>query len=535
MGGRIRWAIVLAAVALAAMVTSGPAVAADGASVTTVPGGPLFGELVPGPDGALWHVEQTPETPDEPPGARVVRVGADATSGPTLEYWPIQGVEPHVLPDGSMGLLMATFDGRTDGWVADGRVLLRLTPGGGVVAPNLELPSDAEQATVFAFAPDGAVWFADSCGDRLGRVAPNGYLSYVRLPRIGCRKEGGTVERGAVLTLDSKGALWFVNLCVGRIDRVSLAGRVREWRALRVGCDSWEGVRTAVAADPRGGIFFTASGSENYGSGRVRRGRLQRFVFSDNGVFTPDGALWRVLPGAIERRGPDGSIRIRGTGRVRPVSNLVPAPGGGVAVVLATYWRSDPNYDTHNPRVGVDAYLDGRVVVLQADGSETSWPLPDGGTDAPSQLSDAYLALGPDGAFYVRELRVAGSDFARSLRLLRLVPDDLAPPRPPAARVRAVLGRVGRVAWLQLSCAAELARFCLGTVRLKGKGVPNPARFALAGRSRGAVPVALGEQVQRLLRQREKLRMVAEVRTDDGTVTRSRVTIGSNAPQGQAA
>jgi len=507
-------------------------VAADGASVTLVPDGPLVGEMVPGPDGALWHVEDTPGTSEAPPGARVVRVNADGTSGTTLGTWPIQGIEPHLLADGSMGLLMMTFDERIDGWVADGRVLLHLTPGSGAVASKMTLPPEADEATAFAFAPDGAVWFADSCGDRLGRVAPNGYLSYVRLPRIGCREEGGTAERGAMLAFDPKGALWFANLCVGRIDRISLVGRVREWRALRVGCGGWDAVRADAAVDPRGGIFYAASGGKGYGSGRIRDGRLERFASYGTGVFTPDGALWRVLSGGIERRAADGSTRIRGTGRVRAVSNLVPTRDGSVAVVFATYWRSDGNYDSHNTSPGPDAYLDGHVVVLHPDRSETSWQLPDGGADASSQLSAAYLALGPDGAFYVRERRVANPSFDGSARLLRALPADIAPPRSPTARVRAVLGRVRRAAWLQLSCGADLARFCVGTVRLTRKGVsPAPARFALAGRSRGAVPITLSGRALRLLRHGGKLRTVAEVRTDDGTVTRSRVTIGSDAPR----
>ncbi|MFL5817017.1 MAG: hypothetical protein ACJ76L_05385 [Conexibacter sp.] len=51
------------------------------------------------------------------------------------------------------------------------------------------------------------------------------------------------------------------------------------------------------------------------------------------------------------------------------------------------------------------------------------------------------------------------------------------------------------------------------------------------GQSRGAVPVPLGARALRLLRRGGKLRTVAVGRTDDGTVTRSLVTIGSNAPR----
>jgi len=529
MSGRRRWAIALATAGLWAMVIAGPTMAADGASVTTVPDGPLFGKLVPGPDGLLWHAEET----DDSYGSLIVRVGPAGVAVTTVSgYSPSRGAEPQLLPDGSMGLAVDRLDETGGGIGVEGLALLRLVPGSGAVASIMRLPSAVvDDTTALAVAPDGAVWFAKPCQDRLGRVAPGRRVRYMRLSAAHCAFGMEDVQGGAVLAFDPKGALWFADFCTGRIARVSLAGRVREWRAPRAGCDGSD-VHATFAVDPQGGMAFAARGSERDVSGRIHGGRWERFTSYGSGAFTPDGALWRVLSGGIERRGPDGSVRIRGTGRVRAVSNLVPAPGGGVAGVLAAYWQSDPNYDTHNPFPRPDAYLDGHVVVFQSDGSETSWPLPDGGSDAASQLSGAYLSLGPDGAFYVRESRVANPGFDGSARLLRALPDELAPPSPPTARVSAVLGRVRRVAWLQLACGAELSRFCGGTVRLTGRDVSRaPARFALAGQSRGAVLIALGGRALRLLRHGGRLRTVAVVRTDDGVVTRSRVTIGSSAPR----
>jgi hypothetical protein len=527
MGSRRSWAIALATAALWMLAASGPAVAAGGASVTTVQDGSLFGALVPGPDRLLWYAEKT----DDSYGSRILRVGADGVTATTTVrgYSPSRGAQPRMLPDGLMGLVVDRLDETGGGIGVAGLAFMRLLPGSGGVASIIRLPHAVDDMTALAVAPDGAVWFANGCQDRLGRVAPSGRVTYMRLSAIRCPPDTTEVEGGAALAFDPKGALWFADFCTGRIARVSLAGRVRQWHELRAGC-SFFGVDETLAADPRGGIFYAANGAEGSPIGLIHGGRLKRLASYGYGVFTSDGTLWRALSVGIERRDPDGSSEIvRGTDRVRSVSNLVPTPGGGVATVLATYWRADPNRTSHD--APVYAYLDGQVVSMRRDGSETSWALPDGGRDASSQLSGAYLALGPDGAFYVGEARVANPSFDWSSRLLRLLPDEPWPPRTARARVRAALGRVGRVAWLQLSCGAELARFCLATVRLTGRGVSRrPVRFALAGQSRGAVPIDLGGGALRQLRHDGKLRTTAIVRTDDGSVTRSPVTIGSKAP-----
>ncbi|HKG03222.1 MAG TPA: hypothetical protein VKB03_08570 [Conexibacter sp.] len=519
------------ATALWLLAVAGPAVAAGGASVTTVPGAPLSGGLVPGPDGLLWHAGET----DDSYGSRIVRISADGVTATTVPgYSPSRGAEPKMLPDGSMGLVVDRLDETGGGIGVAGLALARLVPGSGALAAIMRLPPRVDDATALAVAPDGAVWFAKSCEDRLGRISPSRSVQYVRLSATRCQRDLTDLEQGAALAFDPKGALWFADFCTGRVARVSLGGRVREWRAPRAGCASGESITSAVAVDPRGGIAFAARGSGGDVSGRIHGGRLEYFSSYGTGVFTPDGALWRVVSGEIERHDPNGSTTtvVHETHLVRWVSDLVPARNGGVAVVRATYWQSDPNYDSHNTFPRPEAYLDGHVVIVRRDRSETSWPLPDGGTDVSSQLSRAYLALGSDGAFYVRENRVAQPDFSSSSRLLRVLPDELAPPRPATVRVSAVLGRVGRVLWVQVSCDAEIARFCLGTLRLTGGDVSRaPAQFALVGQSRGAVPVPLGARALRLLRHGGKLRTVAVVRTDDGTVTRSSVTIGSNAPR----
>jgi hypothetical protein len=476
-------------------------------------------DLTPAADGALWGLEYGPL------GAAIDRIGAGGlltrVTAPT--GWSVGlHLDPLALQDGSVGMFLPNTASNQDP-AHETHALVRFDRDTGAVSQVTTLPSAAATAHGFTVAPDGAIWFAKSCEDKLGRIAPgSGRISYVRLPRLGCGPRR-TVrrERGAALAFDAKGALWLVNLCMGRIDRVSLRLHVREWRAPLVSCpqpgtfDLPPATPATIVPDPNGGIAY-ASRAIGAGSGRVHDGRRQRFPSYGAGVFTADGTLWRLVPRGIERRSPDGATLTFAVAHgLTWLSELTRTSTGGVAAVRASYWRSYDG-DSHNPPTPV--YLAPKIVVLANDGSESSIPLPDGGTDASAQLNSAQLARAPDGSFAIGQGRFGLGGYPYLPRLLRIVPDDLAPPPPPRASVRMVLGHLGRMVWLQLSCAADPARFCVGSATLTGASVASTP-FALAGQTRGAVPVRLSIQAARTLRS-GRLRTTAVVSSDDAPTTR---------------
>ncbi len=311
---------------------------------------------------------------------------------------------------------------------------------------------------------------------------------------------------------------------MGRIDRVALDGRVREWRAPRIACDEHEGVETTVVPDPRGGIAYASRGLYGGGSGRVRAGRRERFPSFGAGTFTRDGALWRSVPTGVERRAADGRIATFQTPRgLTQVSAPTPTRDGGVAVVRASYWRSYGG-DAHSDPVST--YLDARLTLLAPDGSQTDVPLPDSGTDAFPHFGGTSLTLGPDGAFYLHELRVGADEYHLSTQLLRVLPDGAMTPRPPDAAVQRVLGRVGRTLWLQVGCDADAARFCSGSVTLAGMGMTDGAGpFALAGGVPGAVPVTLGSRALETLRRRGSVHATVVVAPAGAAISQRTVTV----------
>lgn len=526
MAGKLRRALAWASVGL--LLACGAATAGGTAAAATVQvlmPKAFFG-LSPEPDGALWGLEEGPL------GGGIVRIGSSGllTQAPVDASWSLwSGLwRPFVMPDGTLAMFLRHGGSR----LADGtQALARFDPATGALSQSADLPGPAATASGLAVAPDGAIWFARSCEDKIGRIAPgSSRITYVRLPRLGCGA-GRAVRRelGAGLAFDVRGALWLVNLCMGRIDRVSLSGRVREWRTPLISCPPPGAFELPVALpatielDPNGGISY-ASRAMGGGSGRMRDGRRQRFPSYGAGVFTSDGALWRLVPDGIERTAADGTVRRfpEPPGEAQ-LTELVPTRTSGVAVVRARYWR-EYGGDSHNPPTPV--YLDPTLAVVAPDGSESSTPLPDGGADAPWQVSGAAVALSPDGSFLVGEGLVGPDGYSYSSRTLRVTPDVPALDRTPAAFVRTVLGRVDRTLWLQVSCAADVARFCVGTTMLAGPGTAGVAApFAIPGGQRRAVSLRLGAAAARILRRVGRLRVTAVVSSHGAPTTRRMLLI----------
>jgi hypothetical protein len=515
LGQALAWAI--AGLLFSSVAICGGTAAA--ASVQVLADQAFFG-LAPAPDGTLWALS------GDPSGTSVVRIDENGvlTRAPGPEgRWLWSGAwHPLVLPDGTVGMFLRS------GWgdATQPQALIRFDAASGAVSSVTDLPAPAQTASGLTVAPDGAIWFARSCEDEIGRIAPGTErISYVRLPRVGCgRSRAARRELGAGLAFDVRGALWLVNLCMGRIDRVSLTGRVREWRAPLISCpppgsfDLPLPVPATIELDPNGGIAY-ANRAMGAGSSRVRDGHRQRFPSYGAGVFTADGALWRLVPDGIERTAVDGTVsRYPEPSGSTPLTELAPTRTDGVAVVRASYWRSYGG-DSHNAPTPV--YLAPRLVVIAPDGSETSTPLPDGDTDASWQVSTAALVLAPDGSFLMSEGLVGVNGFTYSSHLLRITADASAPDRMPVASVRGTLGRVGRTLWLQLSCDADVARFCVGTATLAVAGMAHGvARFAIPGQQRKAVPVHIGAAAVRALRRTGRLNALAVVASNGAPTSR---------------
>ncbi len=190
-------------------------------------------DTVLGPDGALWSTEAKTET---------------------LGHFVVGGAFTYLaLPPKAPGTFVSSFalangsDGRI--WVARPHAIDAVTTAG-VVTP-FTVPDDPSDLTL---GPDGAIWFAEYDGDRIGRITTTGAVTLFALPAdsapasittgpdgalwIGLGKDGGIMRmttggawtvtplpfssQVSSITTGPDGAIWFGDLGGSRIGRLEV-------------------------------------------------------------------------------------------------------------------------------------------------------------------------------------------------------------------------------------------------------------------------------------------------------------------------
>ncbi len=144
------------------------------------------------------------------------------------------------------------------------------------------------------------------------------------------------------------------------------------------------------------------------------------------------------------------------------------------------------------------------VRYVAGDGTEQLQPLDDlvGAATVPYRQ-----LIGPDGALWAQY----------GQRLLRITPTGLAAERTPTARAVRLAGSRGRAIWLELACDADVARWCRGSVQLRGAAAPT--RFVVAGQRHAAVRLTLSPRAVRALSRGRVVRSTAVVHSDDAPTT----------------
>jgi virginiamycin B lyase len=268
--------------------------------------------------------------------------------------------------------------------------------------------------------PDGALWFSEGLGNKIGRVTTSGVITEYPLPT------GNSVPNSIALGPD--GALWFTefNAITGTsgIGRITTSGTVIGYPLSGIYPQN-------IAAGPDGALWFTEHG---YSIGRITtKGNVTEFPVSTRGFPVsitggPDGGLWfteslgtgSVGHGGIVHMttagqlseipldenpfgitvGPDGAIWYtgegRGVGRVDPISGVV------------------TNYGMLNPSVffpprAITAGPDGALWFTQSDTIGRMVTTGQQLTGYPSPSSNVVLggiASGPDCTIWFTEQAV---------------------------------------------------------------------------------------------------------------------------------
>ena len=112
------------------------------------------------------------------------------------------------------------------------------------------------QPSGITLGPDGALWFTETAGNKIGRLATSGVFTEYAIPTAG--RFPGSITAG------SDGALWFIELSdSGYIGRITTAGVITEY-LLPSQLRSLNG----ITAGPDGALWVTATGLYN-GIGRI--------------------------------------------------------------------------------------------------------------------------------------------------------------------------------------------------------------------------------------------------------------------------
>jgi streptogramin lyase len=232
------------------------------------------------------------------PLAAGLRAPAAVGAATVIDVYPIPtaGGSPYSIAAGSDGALWFTeFNGNKIG---------RITTEG-VITNEYPVPTAGSVPYGITTGPDGNVWFVQQLGNKVGRVTPSGAITEFPIPTFDSAPLG--------ITSGPDGALWFTEgrNTSNKIGRMTTAGVVTGEYPLPTA-----GAQPAnITAGPDGNLWFTEQVASKIG--RITPGgTITEFPTpTPNAIPTgiaagPDGNLWFTLPGVnkIGRITPAGVI-----------------------------------------------------------------------------------------------------------------------------------------------------------------------------------------------------------------------------------
>ena len=149
--------------------------------------------------------------------------------------------------------------------------------------------------------PDGAMWFTEHNGNRIGRLTIDGELSEFYLRDL-------STPTG--ITVGPDGALWFAQRGVSAIGRITVDGEITEWPTITP-----RAAPLSITTGSDGALWFTLTAANALGRITVD-GTMTEFPLPANAsgpqwiTTGPDGALWFTARASntIVRRAMGGGI-----------------------------------------------------------------------------------------------------------------------------------------------------------------------------------------------------------------------------------
>ena len=142
------------------------------------------------------------------------------------------------------------------------------------------------------------MWFAETRGNRIGRITPNGTITEYPLPSADSSPQD--------IAAGPDGNMWFTEPWGNQIGRITPDGTITEFPVLTAPTHypgPW-----MIAAGPDGKMWFT--GHEAFGIARITPdGTVNVLGIGGGGMAAgPDGNMWLTGMRSIRRIAPDGTI-----------------------------------------------------------------------------------------------------------------------------------------------------------------------------------------------------------------------------------
>jgi virginiamycin B lyase len=258
------------------------------------------GDIVSGPDGALWFTELNGERigriATKPAGqitefpipTRPAAASGGQRGGPPAEHVDPRPGSIALGPDGALWFTVPNFN-----------AIDRITAGGHIT--EYAAGPDARPADIVA-GPDGALWFTLPMSQQIGRITTAGRVTRYRV--------AGTNSSPQDIAAGPDGALWFTERLGKRIGRITTSGQVTEF-PVRV--SQKKSGLFGIAQGPDHALWFTEPDGRKIGR-ITTAGNINEYAVPQGYPTTitagPDGALWfsSILPSSIGRIRTDGTV-----------------------------------------------------------------------------------------------------------------------------------------------------------------------------------------------------------------------------------
>ena len=307
---------------------------------------------------------------------------------------------------------------------------------------EFSVPTPVSQPAGITLGPDGALWFTEENGHKIGRITTAGEITEYPTPT----QPSAPNE----ITTGPDGALWFTEFGANppKIGRLTTAGAFTEFDLpLGSGPDG-------ITAGPDGAIWFTENSAAKIGRITLDGSSITEYPLPGGfvpGDITPgpDGRLWFT---EAEPSNKIGAIRMDGSGSISEYD----VPGAGPSGIAAS-----PN------ALWFTMHLVDKIGRIETDG----FPITAFG---PTGTEPSGIAFGPDGALWFTE--TAAGRVGRMTTSGRITEFPL----PSAGEPGEIVAGPDGAMWFTQFTANKIGRIeATGGTGATGALPPEPPRLAI--------------------------------------------------------